>query len=130
MSGIGRGGGRHHYREGAQPATPRLGHTHGHGHGQASPASYRVRMLLLVVLVPVALATLIGVGLTWPDDAPRSGVDIGFGQRPVHGEVLAATFAPCSSGNVGVSEEGAANKCVSLDVQLTDGDSPGVTIQQ
>ncbi len=134
MSGIGRSSGRHHFRGGAQPATPRLGHTHGHthghGHGPAPPASHRVRMLLLAVLVPVALATLIGVVLTWPDDAPRSGVDIGFGQRPVHGEVLAATFAPCSGGDAGAGGEGVANKCVSLNVQLADGDSPGVTIRQ
>ncbi|MGH3933388.1 MAG: YibE/F family protein, partial [Pseudonocardiaceae bacterium] len=61
---------------------------------------------------------------------PRSGVDIGFGQRPVHGEVLAATGAPCSSGSAGASRIDEASKCVSLDVQLTDGDSPGVTIRQ
>ncbi len=90
-------------------------------------------MLLVVVLVPVALTTLVGLWLTWPGDAPRSGVDIGFGQRPVHGEVLTATGAPCSSGSAGVGgigEAGEANKCISLDVRLTDGNSPGVTIQQ
>ncbi|MGH3812779.1 MAG: YibE/F family protein, partial [Pseudonocardiaceae bacterium] len=108
-------------------------HGHGHGHGPASPASRRVRMLLVVVLVPVALTTLVGLWLTWPGDAPRSGVDIGFGQRPVHGEVLTATGAPCSSGSAGVGGiggAGEANKCISLDVRLTDGNSPGVTIQQ
>lgn len=84
-------------------------------------------MLLVAVLVPVALATLVGLWLTWPGEAPRSGVDIGFGQRPVHGEVLAASGAPCSSGSAGAGE---ANECISLDVRLTDGDSPGVTIQQ
>ncbi|MGH4009216.1 MAG: YibE/F family protein [Pseudonocardiaceae bacterium] len=87
-------------------------------------------MLLVAVLVPVALATLVGLWLTWPGDTSRSDVDIGFGQRPVHGDVLAATGAPCSSGSVGSGEAGAANQCISLDVQLTDGDSPGVTIQQ
>ncbi len=81
-------------------------------------------MLLVAVLVPVALGTLVGLWLTWPGDTPRSGVDIGFGQRPVHGEVLAATGAPCSSGSAGAGE------CISLDVQLTDGDSPGVIVQQ
>ncbi len=80
-------------------------------------------MLLVAVLVPVALATLVGLWLTWPGDPPRGGVDIGFGQRPVHGEVLAAISTPCTSG-------GGANRCISLDVQLTDGDSPGLTIQQ
>jgi uncharacterized membrane protein len=87
-------------------------------------------MLLIAVLVPVALATLVGLWLTWPGDTPRSGADIGFGQRPVHGDVRAATSAPCTSGSAGIGETGQANKCVLLDVQLTDGDSPGVTIQQ
>jgi len=82
------------------------------------------------VLVPVALATLVGLWLTWPGDTPRSGADIGFGQRPVHGEVLAAASAPCSSGSTGIGGASQANRCISLDVQLTDGDSPGVTIQQ
>ncbi|MGH3803419.1 MAG: YibE/F family protein, partial [Pseudonocardiaceae bacterium] len=125
MSAIDRGSGRHHFRGDVEPAGPR--HAHGHGHGPAPPASRRVRILLVAVLLPVALATLVGLWLTWPDDTPRSGVDIGFGQRPVHGEVLAAASAPCSSGSAGV---GGANKCISLDVQLTDGDSLGVTIQQ
>jgi uncharacterized membrane protein len=87
-------------------------------------------MLLVAVLVPVALATLVGLWLTWPGDTPRSGADIGFGQRPVQGEVLAATSAPCSSGSTGIGGASQANRCISLDVQLTDGDSPGVTIQQ
>ena len=87
-------------------------------------------MLLVAVLVPVALATLVGLWLTWPGDTPRSGADIGFGQRPVHGEVLAATSAPCSSGSTGIGGVSQASRCISLDVQLTDGDSPGVTIQQ
>ncbi|MGH3884592.1 MAG: YibE/F family protein [Pseudonocardiaceae bacterium] len=127
MSATDRGSGRHHFRGDAAPASPMLGHGHGHGHGPAPPASRQVRMLLVAVLVPVALATLVGLWLTWPGEAPRSGVDIGFGQRPVHGEVLAASGAPCSSGSAGAGE---ANECISLDVRLTDGDSPGVTIQQ
>ncbi|MGB8202637.1 MAG: YibE/F family protein, partial [Pseudonocardiaceae bacterium] len=48
---------------------------------------------------------------------------------PVQGTVLAATSAPCTSGSPGVSP-GQAKKCISLSVLLTDGDSPGVTIQQ
>ena len=97
-------------------------------------------MLLAAVLVPVALVTLVGLWLTWPSDTPRSGVDIGFGQRPVHGEVLAASSAPCSSASTsidGARTDGAsiggadeAKKCISLDVQLANGESPGVTIQQ
>ncbi|MGH3700172.1 MAG: YibE/F family protein [Pseudonocardiaceae bacterium] len=125
MSATVRSGGRHHYRGADDTAKPRSGH--GHGHGPAPPASRRVRMLLVTVLVPLALATLVGLWLTWPGAMPRSSADIGFGQRPVQGEVLAATSAPCTSGSTGV---GQAKKCVSFDVQLTNGDSPGVTIQQ
>jgi uncharacterized membrane protein len=87
-------------------------------------------MLLVAILVPVALATLVGLWLTWPGDTPRSGADIGFGQRPVHGDVLAATSAPCTGSSAGVDVPGQGKRCISLDVQLTDGDSPGVTIQQ
>ncbi|HEX2262800.1 MAG TPA: YibE/F family protein, partial [Pseudonocardiaceae bacterium] len=80
------------------------------------PASRRVKMLLAAALVPVALATLVGLWLTWPSDTPRSGVDIGFGQRPVHGEILAARSAPCSSASAGIGEAEEAKKCISLDV--------------
>jgi uncharacterized membrane protein len=126
--------GRHRYRGTAPPA----GAAHGHGHGPAPPSSRQVKLLLVAVLVPVALATLVGLwltwpGLTWPDEPPHSGVDVGFGQRPVQGEVLAATSSPCTSGGAGVSRDvsaAQAKKCISLSVLLTDGDSPGVMIQQ
>jgi uncharacterized membrane protein len=90
-------------------------------------------MLLATTLAPVALATLIGLWLTWPGGTPGGSVDIGFGQRPVRGEVLARASAPCTKGGAGVggSLAGAqAKRCISLGVLLTDGDSPGVTIQQ
>ena len=123
--------GKHHYRGPAKPAELRLGH--GHGHGPAPPASRRVTLLLVAVLVPVALATLVGLWLTWPGDPPRSSADVGFGQRPVQGTVLAATSAPCTMGGPSVGtvvSPGQAKKCISLSVLLSDGDSPGVTIQQ
>jgi uncharacterized membrane protein len=126
MSATVRSGGRHHYRGAAEPT--RAGS--GHGHSPAPPASRRVRTLLVAALVPLALATLVGLWLTWPGDTPRSSADIGFGQRPVQGEVLAAASAPCTGGGSGIGGAGQSKKCVSLDVQLTDGDSPGVTIQQ
>ncbi|PZS36414.1 MAG: YibE/F [Pseudonocardiales bacterium] len=84
-------------------------------------------MLLIAVLVPLALATLVGLWLTWPGDQPRSAIDVGLGQRPVQGDVLTATSAPCASGGAGVGQD---KKCVSLAVRLADGDSPGVVIQQ
>lgn len=102
---------------------------HGHGHGPAPPASRRVRMLLATTLAPVALTTLIGLWLTWPGGTPGGGVDAGFGQRPVRGEVLARASAPCTKG-VGGSLAGAqAKRCISLDVtahrwRLTGGDDP------
>ncbi len=90
-------------------------------------------MLLAAVLVPVALATLVGLWLTWPGDPPRRGVDIGFGQRPVQGEVVAATASPCTSGGESIDGSTDADQdkdCLSLSVLLTDGDSPGALIQQ
>src|SRR5215470_6190825 len=99
MSALDNRTGRHRYRD-TDEQTPRVsGHGHGHGHGPARPASHRVRILLVAVLAPVALATLIGLWLTWPGAVPRSNVDVGFGQRPVAGQVLATMSAPCTSGN-------------------------------
>jgi uncharacterized membrane protein len=106
--------------------------SHGHGHGPGPPASRRVRILLVAILAPVALTTLIGLWLTWPEDTPHSNVDVGFGQRPVQGQVLAATSAPCISGIRvdGDTLASSAKKCISLSVLLTNGNSPGVLIQQ
>jgi uncharacterized membrane protein len=142
MSALDNRTGRHRHRGAAGPAgAPVEGPRHGlgatpgtnqgHGHGHGPPASHRVKVLLLVALAPVALATLIGLWLTWPGSPPRSGTDIGFGQRPVQGQVLDATSAPCTSGgpDAGTGSD-QAKRCISLDVLLSDGDSPGVTIQQ
>ncbi|MGH3853548.1 MAG: YibE/F family protein [Pseudonocardiaceae bacterium] len=122
--------GRHRYR-GTVPSVevgrnpqPTHGHGHSHGHGPGPPASRRVKLLLVAALVPVALATLVGLCLTWPGNMARSSVDVGFGQRPVRGEVLTAASAPCSSGAA------QAKKCLALGVRLTDGNSPGERIQQ
>ncbi|MGH3824950.1 MAG: YibE/F family protein [Pseudonocardiaceae bacterium] len=132
MSALDNRTGRHRYRGTDAQAGAVRGH--GHGHGPVRPASYRVRMLLIAVLAPVALVTLIGLWLTWPGDAPRSNVDVGFGQRPVQGQVLATTSAPCTSGTAaeagGSAPAGQAKECISLSVLLTNGDSPGVMIQQ
>ena len=92
-------------------------------------------MLLVAVLVPVALATLVGVWLTWPGDQPeRKGVDLGFGQRPVAGEVLDVGSAPCTGGSapVDAAPAGAAQggPCTARTVRLTEGASEGTTIRQ
>ncbi|MBV9010730.1 MAG: YibE/F family protein [Pseudonocardiales bacterium] len=129
MSAVDNRVGRHRHRGSGEPA----GVGHGHRHGPAPPSSPRVKLLLAAVLLPLALTTLVGLWLTWPGGQPRSGVDVGFGQRPVRGEVLAATSAPCTSGGVGAggtTPAATAKKCTSLRVLLTDGDSPGVQIQQ
>lgn len=114
--------GRHHHRRAA--AAPEQLPT-GHGHGHVAPASRRVHILLAALLVPFALASLIGVALTWPGDQPEDGgADLGFGQRPVPGEVTAATPAPCSAGSSGMPE------CVALSIRLEDGATSGSTIRQ
>ncbi|MGH3913862.1 MAG: YibE/F family protein [Pseudonocardiaceae bacterium] len=93
------------------------------------PSSRSVQLLLAAVLVPIALATLVGVGLTWRGEQPQpSGVDLGFGQRPAHGEVLEAASAPCTRGSS--TEAGLGNGCIALLVRLTDSSSAGTTIRQ
>ena len=94
------------------------------------PSSRRVQLLLVAVLIPVALATLLGIWLTWPGGpAPRSGADIGFGERPVQGEVVDAATAPCTEGG-GSGTAVRDNGCIALTVRLTDGSSAGTTIRQ
>ncbi|MGH4013045.1 MAG: YibE/F family protein [Pseudonocardiaceae bacterium] len=123
MSGPDRRTGRHRHDGTAEPVGS------GHGHGPPVPSSSRVQLLLVAVLVPFALATLVGVGLTWPSgEPPGSDADLGFGQRPVHGEVLEAVSAPCTGANAAEADQG--SECVALTVQLTEGSSRGETIQQ
>jgi uncharacterized membrane protein len=130
MSAVDNRTGRHRHRGPAPPAEAVAVAVHGHGHGHepGPPASHRVRRLLAAVLIPVVLATLVGLWLTWPGDSPSRDIDVGFGQRPVQGQVLATSSAPCTSGSA--APAGQAKKCISLNVLLTNGDSPGVMIQQ
>ncbi|MGB7796809.1 MAG: YibE/F family protein [Pseudonocardiaceae bacterium] len=133
MSALDHRAGRHRDRGIGERAGAAGGHGHGHGHGPAPPSSRRVKILLFAILLPLALATVAGLWLTWPGAQPRSGVDVGLGQRPVQGDVLTAMSAPCTSGGsdvAGAGSAGQAKKCISLTVRLTDGDSPGVLIQQ
>jgi uncharacterized membrane protein len=112
------------HRLASAPAAPA---GHGHGHGPVEPASGRVRALLALVLVPFALATLVGVALTWPSDNPPTAGDIGFGQRPVQGEVIATSATPCSVDGAGTGQE---PECVALTILLRDGEASGATIEQ
>lgn len=56
----------------ARPATV---HTHGHthSHGPAPRASRRVRITLAVLLIPMLLASVVGLVILWPHDAPERG---------------------------------------------------------
>lgn len=86
---------------------------------------------LVAVLVPIMLATVLGMWLTWPAGDPQpSGEDLGFGQQPVRGEILATTAAPCTSGDVGVIATEPDSGCIALTVQLTDSSSRGQMIRQ
>ncbi len=81
-------------------------------------------MLLAALLVPLALATVVGVGLTWPGDTPVGTSQLGFGARPVAAEVIAATPSPCSRGSSGPPE------CVALSIRLQQGAASGSSIRQ
>ncbi|MDQ3988807.1 MAG: YibE/F family protein [Actinomycetota bacterium] len=115
---------RHRHRHNAAPAVPA---NHGHGHGHLEPASGRVRVLLALILVPFALATLVGAALTWPGDELRTATDVGFGERPVRGEVTATSATSCSVGGTGTGQE---PECIALTILLRDGEAPGRTIEQ
>ncbi|MDQ3153690.1 MAG: hypothetical protein M3R63_18910 [Actinomycetota bacterium] len=84
-------------------------------------------MLLALVLVPFALATLVGVALTWPSGEPPAAADVGFGQRPVQGEVIATNAASCSVDGASTEQE---PECVAHTILLQDGEAPGITIEQ
>ncbi len=84
-----------------------------------------MRLLLAALLVPFAVAAVIGVALTWPGEQQGAGADIGFGERPVRGEVTATSATACSeSATAGPAE------CTGLTIRLTDGELPGTTIRQ
>jgi uncharacterized membrane protein len=86
-----------------------------------------VRLLLALILVPFALATLVGVALSWPGDEPPAAADVGFGQRPVRGEVTATSATSCNVDGVGTGQE---PECIALTILLRDGAAPGRTIEQ
>ncbi|WP_216206095.1 YibE/F family protein [Amycolatopsis aidingensis] len=119
-----------------KPATPQQtghGHGHGHGHGPTQPASRRVRRLLTALLAPLALATLIGMVLLYPwgQEGPDSAIDSG---TPVDGEVTATAVGPClAPGEVQVGQPAPApgeDRCLAIDVHLTDGPGAGRTIRK
>lgn len=84
-------------------------------------------MLLALLLVPFALATLVGVALTWPSGDPPAAADVGFGERPVRGEVTATGATSCNVAGTSTRQE---PECVALTILLRDGEAPGTTIEQ
>ncbi|GAA2802450.1 YibE/F family protein [Saccharopolyspora taberi] len=121
-----------HSPEGGEPPPrrrqrePNHGHGHGHGHGPADPASRQVKRVLAIALVPFALAAIIGVLLLYPfGHQQRTGADLGFGQYPVNGEVIAAEAGPCTEG-AAPGDPG----CVHLKVRMHDGPRPDQVIEQ
>ncbi|MEU6129173.1 YibE/F family protein [Saccharopolyspora sp. NPDC047091] len=77
--------------------------------------------MLAVALVPFALAAIIGTLLLYPfGHQQRTGADLGLGQYPVNGEVVASAAGGC----------GDSGGCVTLQVRMSDGPTPGRTIAQ
>ena len=83
--------------------------------------------MLAIALVPFALAAIIGVVLLYPfGHQQRTGADLGFGQYPVNGEVIAAEAGSCTDSPAAPGEPG----CVRLKVKMQDGPLPDQVIEQ
>lgn len=131
-----RAAGRHRHRR-QPPAVephgstePGPGHSHGHSHGPVPPSSGRVRRLLALLVVPCALATLVGVVLTFPGERHTTGADLGFGQRPVRGEVTAVDGSSCTEGTSPAAGSPSVPECTALTVRLQEGPAAGREIVQ
>ncbi|MFC4857432.1 YibE/F family protein [Actinophytocola glycyrrhizae] len=94
---------------------------HGHGHTPAPPASRRVRTVIAALLIPFALAAAVGIVLLYPfgpAPEPNSG-----GGTPVHGVVTATGTGACN-GDVQVGAQEGDDRCLVVDVRMTDGPAP------
>ena len=88
-----------------------------------------MQRLLAVTLIPFALAAIIGALLLYPfGHHQRTGADLGFGQYPVKAGVVAASAGSCT-GNVPAAP-GKKAGCVTVQVRMDDGPTPGRTISQ
>lgn len=100
---------------------------HGHGHTPAPPASRHVRTIIAILLIPFALAAVAGVVLLYPF-GPSPQPNVGGG-TPVNGVVTAAATGACNGDvEVGAQEEG-ADRCLLVDIRMTDGPAPGGQIR-
>ncbi|MQA09538.1 MAG: YibE/F family protein [Pseudonocardiaceae bacterium] len=107
------------------------GHGHGHGHGPTPASSQQVRKLLTALLLPFALAAIAGsiVLYPWGTESPTSRVNQG---TPVNGTVTEASVGSClQPGQVRVGEtQPNEQRCVRLDIELTDGPASGRSVHQ
>lgn len=102
------------------------GHVHGQHDGRASP---RVRRLLLVAVAPIVLATLGGLVLLWPREAPELEPAVGFPTGLVRGSVKSSGPAPCPGSEPGSElAEAEPVSCKSIEVLLLDGPDEGDTV--
>ena len=128
-----RAAGRHRHRRplgiSHHSIEPGPEHSHGHSHGPVSPSSGRVRRLLVLLVVPCALATLVGVVLTFPAERPTADADVGFGQWPVRGQVTAVDASSCTDGTSPAGSPTAPG-CTALTVRLQEGPAAGREIVQ
>lgn len=112
-------------------------HAHSHAHSPASPASPRLRKLLITLLAPFAIAAVAGMALLYPFGA-EIPTDAASPGTPVDGDVVAVTEGNCvpgeNGGDVDVdtgagTEPGPGDdRCLHVDVALTDGPAAGSTI--
>lgn len=85
------------HRQGAAHAHPHS-RPHAHSHGPAPRSSRRVRLVLAAVLVPALLATVVGLILFWPHDAPaRGSIDT---TADTAGKVYGTVVGPIETGNL------------------------------
>ncbi|QGK72160.1 YibE/F family protein [Allosaccharopolyspora coralli] len=88
-----------------------------------------MKHLLALALVPFAAAAIIGVLVLYPfGHDQRTGADLGFGQYPVNGEIVASTVGSCTEG--GTTPAPGEAGCLIVDVLMQDGPASGETIQQ
>lgn len=112
---------------------PEIGHAHAHSHEPAPPASARLRRLLFALLAPFALVTIAGLVVLYPGgELPTSKIDSG---TPVNGTVTTASAGSCARpGQVDVDtgdgDQAPKQRCLTLDIELTDGPAAGSSIRK
>ncbi|MGH3519561.1 MAG: YibE/F family protein [Haloechinothrix sp.] len=122
------GNSRHRRYNQPRPPLPEAGHSHAHAHTPAQPASPRERTLLIALLAPFVLATAVGLVLLYPTgDLPTS---VNFSGIPIHGDITAAAEGSClPPGEVEVGEP-SGQRCLNVDIRLTEGAAAGDTISK